>query len=100
MTVNVSPSRARGYGSLWRRWRGRESWGRLLRLELFMEGFIRFPLSFTPRPFLIDKPMLRHIGPADLRFCATVVDHLVITVAGFLISIFHPNAGLVHHVGQ
>jgi len=40
---------------------------------------------------MIDKPVLCNIGLTDFRFCATMVHDLVITVAGFLISI--PFAG-------
>ena len=42
--------------------------------------------------------MFGHGGAADRRVRATLLDDLVITVAKFFVSVFHPNAGLIYHV--
>src|SRR4029077_12872306 len=73
---------------------------RALRLELFVKSLIRFLFSLAPRPFLIDEPMLRDVGAANLGFRAAALDNLHVSVPCFLIPIFHPKAGSVHNVGQ
>ena len=42
--------------------------------------------------------MLRRVGLADLRFRATMIDDLIITIADLLVSIFHPKTSLVYNV--
>jgi len=71
---------------------------RVLRFQFLVHSSIGFFFSRAPRSALIDKPMLRRIGLADIRFRATVIDDLVITIAGLLISIFHPKTSLVYYV--
>src|SRR5206468_11418343 len=77
-------------------WRGLGSCLQAIGLELLVESFTRFMLRLAPRAFRADKPMLRHIGLSDFRFRATTTDNLVIAIPDFLISIFHPHAGLAY----
>ena len=44
--------------------------------------------------------MLRDRGAANLSVWATLLDNLEITVAKFLVAIFHPKASAIDHVGQ
>src|SRR6266404_4661390 len=78
--------------------RRRFGFRRGLGLDLFMKSLISLLLRGTPRTLLIYKPMLCHIGLADFRFRAAAIDQLIIAVTDFLISIFHPKAGLINDV--
>src|SRR5262249_22506676 len=87
---------------LWRRlWLGyRFRFWRGFKSDLSVKSLISLLLRFAPRTFLIDKPMFRPVGLADLGLRATAIDHLIIAVAYFLVSIFYPHAGLIDDVGE
>jgi hypothetical protein len=67
-------------------------------LQSLVHGSICFFFSRAPWPALIDKPTFRRVGLADLRFRTTMVDDLVITIAGLLVSIFHPKSSLIYDI--
>src|SRR6266853_3694764 len=76
--------------------RRRFGFRRGLGLDLFMKSLISLLLRGSPRTLLIYTPMLCHLGLADVRFRAAAIDQLIIAVTDFLISIFHPKAGLIN----
>src|SRR5204863_10073391 len=71
-----------------------------IHLQFFSHRLVRLLLRRARGALLIDKPMLRSDRLADLRLSAAVIDHLIIAVGNFLISIFDPHAGLIDDVGE
>src|SRR5438477_2543980 len=69
-------------------------------MQLLMQRVICLLLVRTPRSGLIDEPMLRDRSAANTSRGAPLLDDLVITIAKFLISIFHPQTSAIDYIGQ
>ena len=69
-------------------------------MQRLMKSGICFPLGRAPRSALIDEPMLHYRSAAETSFRGTLLDDLEITIAKFLVPIFHPKTRSIHYVSQ